>query len=373
MNLPDLIKRSDRAVRVTSGSVVPGLQNWHGEMRRTVTLEGGTELLLLRSDEFECLRDFPHDIAWRVWHEDRSGNVESSSAKQNGDMDIPFVLEAVNAKYPDRISVLFNDRLAAGTAKPVSMDWTAWTQCADGFHLRLRNRDSSPVVVDTGPHFESRSKILPLIHGNGIEIGPGLNPHILPSKDVEVRYVESASAEEWVRNYKKADKPSITEQRNLWSNYVVADAQMLSTIADGSLDFIYSNHVFEHLMNPLGVLENWRRKLRPSGKVLGVVPDCRYIFDLRQPPSSVDEWLRQHSESVWTIGSEQYERWCRFTAPYNTPEDLIARKYSIHVHFYTSETFPTLCRIAVEQGLFKELKMETSPNNRDFGFVLKTT
>src|SRR4029079_3189017 len=105
----------------------------------TVTLEGGTELLLLRSDEFECLRDFPHDIAWRVWQEDRSGKVESSSAKQNGDTDIPFVLEAVNAKYPDRISVLFNDRLAAGTAKPVSMDWTAWTQCADGFHLRLRN------------------------------------------------------------------------------------------------------------------------------------------------------------------------------------------------------------------------------------------
>lgn len=319
MNLPDLIKRSDRAVQLTSGSAIPSLQKWQGEWRHAVTLEGGTELTLLRADEFECMRKFPRDITWRVRQEERAGNAESSTGKQNGIMQIPFVLEAVNARYPDRVRVLFSDRPIPGTARQVLIDWTSWTECPDGYHLRLSNRDPSSVVIDTGPGFESRSKLLPLIKGHGIEIGPGLNPHILPSEDVDVRYVESASAEEWVRNYKKTDKPSVAEQRNLWSQYVVADAQKLSTMPDGSLDFIYSNHVFEHFMNPLGVLENWRRKLKPTGMVLGVVPDCRYIFDLRQPPSTVDEWVRQRSEGIWTIGSEQYERWCRFTAPYNTP------------------------------------------------------
>lgn len=271
---------------------------------------------------------------------------------------------------PFESHTLFRTDAQRTAAQGINLDWPLWATEGYGFHLHLKNLGPDAVAVDTGLSFNSRARFLPLLKGKGVEIGPGLNPHILPSDEVDVSYVESASAEEWVRNYKKTDKPSIAEQNNLWSKYIVADAQMLSSLPDASLDFIYSNHVFEHLMNPVGVLENWRRKLKPSGVVAGVVPDCRYTFDLRQTPSTVDAWVRQRSSGMWGVGQEQYERWCRYTAPYNTPENLIQRKYSIHVHFYTPDTFASLTQLVVNEGLFERALFESSPNHKDFGFLL---
>ena len=359
MNLSDLIKRSDRAVSQTSGRITPAIVNRNGEPRNAVIMERDAELLLLHCEEFECLRRLPQDIGWRVWRPEAGANGT----------DAVFVVRIVSGEDPNVSETIFDVKIESDQNLQVWMDWPSWARKTP-FHIQLKNAGSGALAIDTGLQFNSRARIFPLINGTGVEIGPGLNPHILPSEKVDVRYVESASAEEWVRNYKKTDKPSVAELRNLWSKYVVADAQTLETIPDCSLDFIYSNHVFEHLMNPLGVLANWRQKLAPSGAVLGVVPDCRYIFDLRQPPSSEDEWRSQHSQGIWKIGLTQYERWCKYTAPYNTPEDLIARRYSIHVHFYTSETFTELCRIVEKEGLFKSYRVDASRNHRDFGFVL---
>jgi len=123
-------------------------------------------------------------------------------------------------------------------------------------------------------------------------------------------------------------------------------------------------------MNPLGVLRNWSRKLKDDGAVLAVIPDLRYCFDLRQPPSTPAEWIAEHETDAWQITATKYERWCSHTAPYNTPDDLIRRKYSIHVHYYTPETFRELAEMGIKRGFFSALHLNTSPNSRDFGLVL---
>jgi hypothetical protein len=123
-------------------------------------------------------------------------------------------------------------------------------------------------------------------------------------------------------------------------------------------------------MNPLGVLENWSRKLRPGGRAVGVVPDQRYCFDLRQPPSRARDWLQEYDRKIWSLTQEKYEKWCKFTAPYNTPESLSARKYSIHAHYYTPATFRELADVAISRGTFSNVFINTSPNNKDFGWVL---
>lgn len=361
MNLPDLIRRSDRAVSLTAGRATPMVQDLRDESRSIVVMDPGTRLILKRANEFECLRRFPQDITWRIWRQ----KDQRSTSNGRGD----FVTAALNEDPPAQSSTIFSARLEAGEMKRVVLDWPRWTNLRSSFDLQLMNDASVALALDSGANFNSRANLLPLIRGVGVEIGPGLNPQIMPSDAVDVRYVESAGAEEWVRNYKKTDKPSVAEQRNLWSKYIVADAQFLSEISDGSLNFIFSNHVFEHFMNPLGVLENWRRKLAPTGIVLGVVPDCRYTFDLRQTPDRDEEWLHEYANGIWKIGPAQYERWCMYTAPHNTPEDLVARNYSIHVHYYTSETFSELARLVVRWGLFESTRLETSPNHKDFGFV----
>src|SRR5262245_50536001 len=296
MNLPDLIRRSDRAVQVAAGSATPTVLKWEDEPRNVAVLEAGTELLLQRADEFLCLRSLPIDIGWRVW------KVENGSRNT---ASLAFIAEIVNASRPSECNVLFSAGSSVSSAQPILFNWPEWARRGEAFHLRLKNIGSIPVAVDSGVSFNSRGRLLPLLRGKGVEIGPGLNPHILPSDGVDVSYVEAASAEDWVRNYKKTDKPSVAEQNNLWSKYIVGDAQLLSSIPDGSLDFIYSNHVFEHLMNPIGVLESWRRKLTHSGIVVGIVPDCRYTFDLRQHPSTTEDWIRERAAGKWDTTWEQ--------------------------------------------------------------------
>ncbi len=50
-------------------------------------------------------------------------------------------------------------------------------------------------------------------------------------------------------------------------------------LADGTLDYLCSSHVLEHLPDPLAALHEWHRVLRPGGWLYLVVPDQRYTFD----------------------------------------------------------------------------------------------
>jgi SAM-dependent methyltransferase len=42
---------------------------------------------------------------------------------------------------------------------------------------------------------------------------------------------------------------------------------------DGSVDILISRHSFEHALDPVAVLGEWRRVLTPDGRVLVVLPD----------------------------------------------------------------------------------------------------
>lgn len=51
------------------------------------------------------------------------------------------------------------------------------------------------------------------------------------------------------------------------------DAQYLSSIGDGSLDFVHSSHCLEHLVDPIEGLKNWVRTIREGGHLIVTVPD----------------------------------------------------------------------------------------------------
>jgi SAM-dependent methyltransferase len=53
--------------------------------------------------------------------------------------------------------------------------------------------------------------------------------------------------------------------------------------ADASYDFVLSSHMLEHSANPIRVLAEWRRVLRPRGHLLLVLPDGARTMDHRRP------------------------------------------------------------------------------------------
>lgn len=354
MNLYDIVARKDRSVSVADGTAeavrYPKPENVYG-----VVLSPGATLTLRDAHEFFCLATFPRDLGW--WFTPLPG----SEPKMRVELSI-------HAQEDDRTERLFDYAGKAQELNPL-LTWPSWAGAVSGFDLSVRNAARTAVRVVSGPVFDPRAALRDLLRGTGVEVGPGANPFVRPSCRTDVRYVETMAADEWLRTYDKTREPT-PDERALWDRYVIGDAQQIDCCADGSLDFVFSNHVFEHLMNPLGVLANWSRKLKPGGAIVGVVPDCRYCFDLRQPPSTPAEWLAEREDGAWALTRAKFEKWCRFTAPYNTVDGLIARNYSVHAHYYTPLSFRELVTRAIADGYLGRAFYNTSPNNKDFGFAL---
>ena len=96
------------------------------------------------------------------------------------------------------------------------------------------------------------------LHGTGIEIGA----QDTPIKNILPIYVD--------RFTEFAGTKCLVD--------VVADGMALPFQA-GSLDYIASSHLFEHLPNPILTLCNWYQLLKPGGIIYLVVPDRRFTFD----------------------------------------------------------------------------------------------
>ncbi|HSW12867.1 MAG TPA: methyltransferase domain-containing protein [Solimonas sp.] len=357
MNLADLLRRRDRSVMLLSGKVEPGEWKAPGGTERVVRFDDAAVLRLTDAHEFALLKGFPAGLDWTLVGTDTG----------IGRLAVDIISIADPAR---RARLAVAEVGGAGQRSALRLRWPLWAGDRGGFHLELRQEGQGRAMLSLGLLLNPRQRVLPWMQGTGVEVGPGLNPHVLPSAGVEVRYVEALSAEQWLRLYKKTDQPPRAVTDNLWANYVVGSASTLDICEDGSLDFIFSNHVFEHLVNPLGVLEHWLRKLKPGGVIGGVVPDLRHTFDLRQPGSTLAEILAEHAQGGFDLRPGHYQRWCRYTAPYNTPEELVARNYSVHAHYYTPQSFDALVGLLRDEGRLHSAFYDTAANNKDFGFLL---
>lgn len=61
---------------------------------------------------------------------------------------------------------------------------------------------------------------------------------------------------------------------------IFANADTLPMIEDNSVDFIYAGHLVEHFYPDtlLRAITEWKRVLKPGGKLVIVTPDCGAIF-----------------------------------------------------------------------------------------------
>jgi hypothetical protein len=140
---------------------------------------------------------------------------------------------------------------------------------------------------------------------------------------------------------------------------------------------VFSHHVLEHLVDPIGVLVRWWERLAPGGLLAGVVPDARFTFDWRQPAWSLADVRAQLGAVDDAPTDAMFERWCRHTAPDTTPANLRGRDYSIHVNYFTPDLLRRVLddvaeRIAAAGGAAPDgLFLNAVRNGKDFGFLLR--
>lgn len=352
VNLPDLIRRKDRAVVTEAGTAESCSFGLAANRMRAVEFAPNTILRLKDAHEFNVLRDFPSDLDWQLV----SGGTIRIVAQPHA-----------TGLEPTTVAVATFD----GTGNNrLSFDWPVWT-LTSGFDLVIEAEGDTATVLAVGRLLDPRAKMAACIRGKGLELGPGLTPRILPREGLEIDYVEEKTPQEWQAVYGRGDASTAALTQDVMDCYRVGSALTLEQWAPASLDFVFSNHVFEHLSNPLQVLRNWLGRLKPGGCVLAVVPDTRFTFDLRQKTSTIVEMLEEEAVGGYEISDEKYHRWCRHTAPYNTMDDLKRRKYSIHVNYYTPALMRDIADLLIKREECSGIFMISASNNKEFGVIIQ--
>jgi SAM-dependent methyltransferase len=200
----------------------------------------------------------------------------------------------------------------------------------------IRTAPGKAPAVESGlkPH---RQRLQAYIVGRGIEIGPLHNPMPVDARRASVQYVDRLSLEEQRRHYPELDAYALVNPD------MVAEADQLHALPDGSQDFVIANHVLEHLSDPIGALKEWHRVLRSEGVLFLALPDKRRTFDRDRPRTTLGHLIADHRDRGAASRHDHYVEYSRLLHNKSGDElendvaNLMASDDSIHLHVWISE------------------------------------
>ncbi len=123
------------------------------------------------------------------------------------------------------------------------------------------------------------------LKGDGLEIGALHRPLRLP-RNARAKYVDRIARQESIRKFPELDASEIVAV-----DYV-DDGFVLSSIPASSQNFVIANHVLEHTPNPIQVLKNWTRILKPRGILFISVPIAEKCFDKGRSLTTLEHFVK---------------------------------------------------------------------------------
>jgi len=357
MNLIDLINRSDK--RLTSKGDWRQIKVRYDEnIWRAVEFANEAAFTISGIDKVYRLAALPDEIGWFV----RLRKVAKASFFTSAKVKIR--LEKHGRKMADK-SFRFDT-----SAVPVPMPWNKRDgSIPDDAQLHLSFKVPRGYVAELLVHKAlDRKELLKLAVGRGIEIGPGPRPQVHESSSTLVRYLEEMPIEKWAELYDPTGKYGTATAD--FSKYVIGTADNLPA-EDGSLDFIFSSHVFEHLANPLGHLARWREKLAPGGVVLAIIPEMHSTKDSIGRPSTIDEIRAEFEAGIWRPNEGHYERYFTLRGMKESAKDMMEKNSSIHAHYYDKDNLKVLLDTAVKEHGFSSYQIIHEDNHKDFYFSIR--
>lgn len=217
------------------------------------------------------------------------------------------------------------------------------------------------------------------LRGSGIELGPGHHPYVTVLPGTDVRYVDR-----WEPDDNRALFPELGAEAEFPQPDVVAnlDEQLLEMFPDGSQDFVITSHLFEHVGNPLALLEDCHRVLRPGGVLLLLLPDMTRTSDARRPPTTLEHLVAEYDAKLRGFDDEHVVEYLHFVGKFDGDGAELAtriqheRARSLHVHCWTEDTFFPVLYYAVGEldcGFeIVELVLSSDvPGSKEFGYILR--
>lgn len=94
----------------------------------------------------------------------------------------------------------------------------------------------------------------------------------------------------WEHNLSAGKTFKFSSEKSPGMQYIL-DSDSLSDAPTAHYDFLLSCHMLEHSANPIRVLREWDRVLRPGGSLILLLPDKRWTFDHRRPVTTLDHLI----------------------------------------------------------------------------------
>jgi hypothetical protein len=191
------------------------------------------------------------------------------------------------------------------------------------------------------------------LKGRGLELG-ALHP-----PGVTVDYVDRMTREDLLERY-----PEL-EAEKLVTPTIIEDGFQLTSVPDGTQDFVIANHVIEHSPDPVQAILTWNRVLRPGGVLLMAVPIADECFDKGREITTLEHHLDDYRavfegrlDDFRQSNRAHYAEWVNVSEvtlnreagnPQVSEEEAAARidlldqeGFEIHFHTYTATSLGEL-------------------------------
>lgn len=143
------------------------------------------------------------------------------------------------------------------------------------------------------------------LQGNGVEFGPGCHPLKLGMFVKSIRYCDAHDRAAFAKLFPEAgesvrDFPDPIDFRLQFDREPFVDV-----IGRCSLDFVVANHLLEHLLDPIGFLDQCYQLLAPGGMLFLGLPDKRWIFDRNRRRTTLADLIARHESGEKDASDER--------------------------------------------------------------------
>ena len=132
--------------------------------------------------------------------------------------------------------------------------------------------------------------------GRGLEIGPLHNTSVR-REHADVKYLDVFDRDLLLENYE--GHPQVLPELVPEIDFALYDGEQVRSIPEAvgdepAFDWVMASHVIEHVPDVIGWLKQVAEVTVDGGRLVLVVPDRRYCFDVHRPGTTVGQMLQAH-------------------------------------------------------------------------------
>ena len=212
-----------------------------------------------------------------------------------------------------------------------------------------------------------------LLKGKGLEIGALHEKAPVPSR-CQVDYCDAITRDQAMKLFPEIKKVHKFADVKFICNL---DTQGLSIFNDDTYDFVILSHVIEHVANPINVINELFRIVKPGGLIVLSVPDKNFTFDRNREVTSFQHLLAEYRKGVTEVTDDHYLDFIKGVHPewLEEGEDNLrkaiqsVRERREHAHVWTSDSFKEFLQLTFKElGTNNRLVMENDGHTNKYEY-----